>query len=222
SQSRIRSVSVSCNNQKEVLSARHFISTIPLPVLVKSLDPKPPEQVMRAASGLRSRDLVTVTLMLDHPRVTEHTWIYVPEKKIPFGRIHEPTNWSDSMAPPGKSLLVIEYFCFRGDSTWSSSDEELVSRTRECLDGLGIIKESDVIDGVVLRIPNAYPLFNVGYEDNCRTIYQYLSGFENLYTAGRGGMFRYYNMDHTMLAGFDVAESVLKKQSMARQTVATI
>ena len=219
SNSEIESVQVSCNNQHEEISAKHFISTIPLPVLVKLFNPGPPKDVIEAANQLRSRDLVTVTLMINQPRVTEDTWIYVPEKSIPFGRIHEPTNWSDSMAPPGKSLLVIEYFCFRGDKTWSTEDEELIARTSNSLAELGILKQADIMDGVVLRIPNAYPLFNVGYADHCQTIYRYLSTFENLYTAGRGGMFKYYNMDHTMLAGFDVARSVLQKQEKALEAV---
>lgn len=212
SNTRIHSVDVTCHGQTENMSANHFISTIPLPVLVNSLRPKPPEDVLMAASKLRSRDLVTVTLMINRPKVTEHTWIYIPEKSIPFGRIHEPTNWSDSMAPAGKSLLVIEYFCFRGDKTWDSEDSELAASTSKSLVELGIIKQDDIIDQVVLRIPNAYPLFNVGYEGHCRTINRYLSTFDNLYTAGRGGMFRYYNMDHAMQAGFDVAKSVLQEQ----------
>ena len=215
--SRIHSVDVLCNGQRETLSASHFISTIPLPVLIKSLKPEPPEPVMHAASQLRSRDLVTVTLMIDKPRITEHTWIYIPEKSIPFGRIHEPTNWSDSMAPEGKSLLVIEYFCFRGDKTWASSDEELVADTAKYLVDLEIINQQDIIDQVVLRIPSAYPLFNVGYAQHCKTINDYLSTFDNLYTAGRGGMFRYYNMDHAMQAGFDVAKSVLLQQEEAKE-----
>lgn len=210
--SRIQSVEMLCNDRPSQISASHFISTIPLPVLVNSLRPKPPQHVLDAASQLRSRDLLTVTLMINQPRVTDHTWIYVPEKAIPFGRIHEPTNWSDNMAPPGKSLLVVEYFCFRGDDTWNNEDSELVASTSKILVELGIINQHDIIDQVVMRIPNAYPLFEVGYSDHCHTINQYLERFENLYTAGRGGMFKYYNMDHAMKAGFDVAKAIQQKQ----------
>lgn len=221
SRSRIQSVKVLSNNRQSLLSANQFISTLPLPVFVQSLRPLPPDYVLEAASRLRSRDLVTVTLMINRPRVTDQTWIYVPEKTIPFGRIHEPTNWSRSMAPDGQSLLVIEYFCFRGDKIWNSDDEGLVSLTSKHLINLGIIKQDDIIDQVVLRIPNAYPLFEVGYSDHCHTINRYLETFENLYTAGRGGMFRYYNMDHAMQAGFDAAKSVLEKQSTAMKNIST-
>ena len=221
SDSRIQSVEMLCDNRTSKISASHFVSTIPLPILINSLRPKPPEDVLEAASKLRSRDLVTVTLMINRPRVTDHTWIYIPEKSIPFGRIHEPTNWSNSMAPPGKSLLVVEYFCFRGDKTWNSEDFELITSASKILHDLGIIDQKDIIDQVVMRIPNAYPLFEIGYSENCHTINQYLERFENLHTAGRGGMFKYYNMDHTMKAGFDVAETIQQKQTEMNGMVST-
>jgi len=206
----IDSVEVIQAGRHRVVMAGQFISTIPLPVLVSALRPHPPAEVMAAAARLRSRDLVTVTIMVNRPRVTEETWIYVPEKTIPFGRIHEPTNWSRCMAPEGKSLLVTEYFCFRGDAVWDGSDMALAMRTIDSLVRLGIIKRHEVIGHVVQRIANAYPLFEVGYSEDCRTIYAYLHRFSNLYTAGRGGMFRYYNMDHAMQAGMDAAHDILQ------------
>ena len=217
--SKIKSIETSCNGQAEQFNARHFISTIPLPELVKYLHPSPPKNVLEAASQLQSRDLVTVTLMINRPRVTDQTWIYVPEKSIPFGRVHEPTNWSKEMSTDGKSLLVVEYFCFRGDKTWNSEDKELADETSRILVKLGLVKNKDILDHKVLRVANAYPLFNVGFKEHCSTIYQYLEHFDNLFTAGRGGMFRYYNMDHAMQAGFDASNFVLKNQAKIMETI---
>lgn len=114
------------------------------------------------------------------------------------------------MAPEGQSLLVTEYFCFRGDAVWDSDDTALAVQTIDSLVMLGFINRHEVIGHVVQRITNAYPLFEVGYSENCHTIYAYLRRFSNLYTAGRGGMFRYYNMDHAMQAGMDAAHDILK------------
>jgi len=186
-----------------------FISSIPVATLVQLLDPKPPTEVLEAASKLKYRDLVVVTIMLDRARVTDQTWIYIPEQKIPFGRIHEPTNWSSKMAPVGKTLLVTEHFCFRGDETWSASDEELAEKTISNLVNLGFIKRHEVLDKVVLRIPRAYPLFEVGYTTQLEKICAYLDRFRNLRLIGRGGMFRYYNMDHTLESGISAAEALM-------------
>ncbi len=190
-----------------------FISSIPVATLVQLLDPKPPAEVLEAASKLKYRDLVLVTIMLNRERVTDQTWIYIPEKKIPFGRIHEPTNWSSEMAPAGKTLLVTEHFCFRGDAIWSASDEDLAEITINNLLRLGFIKRHEVIDKVVLRIPRAYPLFEVGYAAQQEKIGNYLARYSNLRLIGRGGMFRYYNMDHALESGIAAAAAIMADRS---------
>ena len=189
------------------------ISSIPITNLVKMLDPEPPEDVLKAADKLRFRDMVIVAIMLNRERVTDQNWIYIPEQKIPFGRLHEPTNWSPKMAPEGKTLLVMEYFCFSGDKTWCAGDEELVDNTVRNLEKLRLIKRGEVIDHVVIRVPKAYPLFEVGYREHYDKICVYLSKFKNLHITGRGGMFKYHNMDQAIASGMEAAEKIIKRNS---------
>lgn len=209
SRGRIEAVTVRSGERTERRRANAFLSSLPLNGLVNRLDPKPPAEILAAANRLRFRDLVTVTVMLDRPRVTDQSWIYVPERNIPFGRIHEPTNWSARMAPAGRTLLVTEHFCFRGDRVWNADDGALVATTVASLEQLGLIHGSDVIDSLVLRVPHAYPVFEIGYADNRRKICDYLGSFENLRVIGRGGMFQYFNMDHAMESGIAAAGDVL-------------
>jgi protoporphyrinogen oxidase len=176
--------------------------------------------VRAAAARLRYRDLVIVAVMLERERATDQTWIYFPGKDIPFGRLHEPTNWSAAMAPPGRTLLVTECFCFRGDATWNASDAELIETTVHHLEKLGFIRQHEVCDGMVVRIPAAYPLFEVGYQERSRILSDYLERFENLQVAGRGGLFRYYNMDQAIASGLAAAEALLGRDTEMRATVA--
>jgi len=193
-----------------VMPGEEFISSIPITNLVNMLHPAPPENILTAASQLRFRDLVIAAVMINRKRVTDQTWIYIPEQKIPFGRLHEPTNWSEKMAPEGRTILVAEFFSFKGDGIWSKSDEELTAITVENLENMGFIKKHEVIDSVVVRVPNAYPLFEVGYKGLCDKIYEYLGRFKNLHITGRSGMFRYYNMDHAIESGIKTAENIIK------------
>ena len=91
------------------------------------------------------------------------------------------------MAPEGKTLVVAEFFSFKGDGIWNESDERLVDITVENMEHLGFIKKHEVIDSAVVRVPKAYPLFEVGYKELCDKLYDYLSRFRNLHIAGRGG-----------------------------------
>jgi protoporphyrinogen oxidase len=200
------------------LEGDEFVSTIPLTSLVRMLHPKAPDGVLEAASKLRYRDLVVVAVMVGRERVTDQTWIYVPDRRIPFSRIHEPTNWSPKMAPEGKTLLVAEHFCSRGDDTWGATDGELIEATTAHLERLGFIGKREVEDAVVLRIPNAYPLFEVGYREHQERISDYLARFENLHIAGRSGAFAYMNMDHAIASGIEAAGKVMERAGLAPGT----
>ena len=206
---RIEGASVRSRGRVRWFPAAQCISTLPVTKLVTLLDPAPPRAILDAAARLKFRDLVVAAIMVDQERVTDQTWIYIPEKKIPFGRIHEPTNWSPAMAPPGKSLLVAEFFSNRGDAIWKRSDGELTALTVDNLCRLGFIERDKVLDSMIVRVPKAYPLFEVGYRKYADELLDYIGRFENLHVAGRGGMFRYYNMDVALRSGLETAESII-------------
>lgn len=217
---RIESVSARQGDQPSELFGDEVLSTIPLTQVIQALSPHPPSHVRAAAARLRYRDLVIVTVMLKRERATDQSWIYFPGKDIPFGRLHEPTNWSAAMAPPGCTLLVTERFCFRGDATWNATDGELTDSTVAHLVKLGLIRPHEVQDGLVLRIAAAYPLFDVGYQEQVQVICDYLKRFENLQLAGRNGRFSYFNIDQTMACGLTAAQELLGRDIEMRAAVA--
>ncbi len=206
-----RIVDLRVRRQGEILtvSGDSYISSIPLTRLAGMLRPAPPSSVQKAAANLRFRDLVIVAVMVNREQITDQTWIYVPERRIPFGRIHEPTNWSREMAPAGHSLLVVEYFSFRGDAIWSLDDHALADLTIGHLATLGFLPRNEVADSMVVRVPNAYPLFELGYQEHVGVLRDFFDGFENLAVAGRSGMFSYYNMDVALRSGMDTAERII-------------
>ncbi len=212
---RIRSISVRRDNGMITIPAEEFISSIPITKLIGMLNPAPPAHVLETAAKLRFRDLVVVAIMVDRAHLTDQTWIYIPEQKIPFGRIHEPTNWSPAMAPPGRSLLVMEYFSFKDDPVWNMQNDRLADLTVDNLALLGFINRHEVVDSMVVRVRNAYPLFEVGYRKNAESLHDYRRRFPNLHVTGRSGMFRYYNMDVAIRSGMETAEKVMKKSRTA-------
>ena len=57
---------------------------------------------------------------------------------------------------------------------------------------------ADVVDGVKVRVPKAYPMYDGAYREAVDACRSYLEGFENLQTFGRNGLHRYNNQDHSM------------------------
>jgi protoporphyrinogen oxidase len=219
---RIERVEAGSPQGEVVMEGKEFVSSIPLSSLVGMLAPEAPLEIQDAASRLRYRDLVVAAISVDREKVTDQSWIYLPEKSIPFGRLHEPKNWSPLMADEGKTVLVAEYFCFRGDEVWEARDEEIVETTIAHLEQLGFIDRHAARGGQIVRVPRAYPLFEVGYADQVAILFEYLKGFVNLHVIGRNGMFRYYNMDHAIESGLDAAEDVLARDPRAGRTTRAV
>jgi protoporphyrinogen oxidase len=211
--SRIESLTVTGHRGTRDIAGEEFISSMPVTTLVRMLRPSAPRNVLDAALRLRFRDLVVVAVMIDRRRVTDQTWIYIPEQAIPFGRIHEPTNWSEKMAPPDKTLVVAEFFSFQGDPIWNQHDDGLADMAIENLERLGFIQRNEVLDFAVVRVPKAYPLFEVGYRGHVSVIYDYLRRFKNLHIAGRSGVFQYYNMDVAIKSGIETADEIIHQST---------
>ena len=188
----------------------HFISSMPVRELVNCLDPKPPAAVLEAADRLRYRDFLTVGLVIDHPEVFPDNWIYIHSPAVKVGRIQNFKSWSPHMLPDqSKSSVGLEYFVQENDDVWGASDEELVALATREVEALGLVPKNRVVDGCVIRIPKAYPVYDDIYQDCLKTIREYLDTLPNLQLVGRNGQHRYNNQDHSMVTAMYAARNVL-------------
>jgi len=108
-----------------------------------------------------------------------------------------------------KTTLGLEYFCNQGDDLWNTPDEELVELGRREVEILEIAKAEDVIDGVVFRVENTYPVYDSDYKEVLGTVREYLESLENFQTIGRNGLHRYNNQDHAMLTGMLAVRNII-------------
>jgi protoporphyrinogen oxidase len=190
--------------------ADHLISTLPLRGLVDALVPEPPAAVRAAARELKYRDFLTVGLVLDRADLFPDNWIYVHTPGVKVGRIQNFNNWSAAMVPePGRTCLGLEYFCFEGDELWTSSDSELIALATRELGQLALALGARVVDGTVIRMPKAYPVYDAEYRGHLGAVRAHLDGVPNLHTVGRNGMHKYNNQDHSMLTAMMAVENML-------------
>ena len=142
------------------------VSSLPLREIVLMAHPKPPQEVIDAALGLRYRDFLTVALVVDGEDLFPDNWIYIHEPGVRVGRIQNYRSWSPWMVPdPDKACVGLEYFCFVGDDLWTMSDEDLVELATVELEQLGLAERSKVERGFAIRVPKAYPIYDADYAE---------------------------------------------------------
>ena len=196
-------------NHNQVIETHEVVSTLPLSITVQLMDPIASEDALLAAQNLRFRNLILVALFLNVESITQNASIYFPDRTIPFTRVYEPKNRSLEMCPLGKTSLVAEIPCQKGDQLWKLKDDQLVRLVTAYFIQAGWFKDETILDAKVVRINHAYPILELGYEEKVHKINAFLQQFDNLKTSGRNGKFVYAHFHDMMKFGKEVIEDYL-------------
>jgi protoporphyrinogen oxidase len=189
----------------------HLVSSMPIKQLVAELEPRLPENVLRAGQALRYRDFVTVGLILRERHRFSDNWIYIHDPNVKVGRVQNYKSWSPEMVPDHDYCCYgLEYFCFEGDGLWTKPDAELIALAKKELEQVQLAVQSDVVDGCVIRQAKAYPVYDDDYKKNVEIVREALEArFPTLHLVGRNGMHKYNNQDHAMMTAMLTARNII-------------
>jgi protoporphyrinogen oxidase len=217
-----RVVSVSGNDKtghRLDFAGDYFFSTMPIKELTKALrGVEIPTDIREISDGLQYRDFVTVGLLVkrltvedkDRPKqLIRDNWIYIQEPDVRAGRLQIFNNWSPYMVKdPDTVWIGVEYFCYQTDDLWTMPEADMANLAKAELERIGILKQSEVLDATVIRMPKTYPAYFGTYTrfDELRA---YMDGFENLFLVGRNGMHKYNNQDHSMLTAMTAVDNII-------------
>jgi protoporphyrinogen oxidase len=192
------------------LPVDHVVSSMPLPALLRAMDPPVPPLVQQAADDLSFRDFLSVALVVPADKVAwDDNWIYIHDPDVKTMRIQNFGSWSPYLVKDGRNVLGLEYTVLEGDEWWSASDEHLIATGIEELASLGLMRAADVEGGYVVRMPKAYPTYDEDYKANVAVLRAWLEEHTaNVHPVGRNGMHRYNNQDHSMLTAMLTVENL--------------
>lgn len=180
------------------LACDHVWSTIPMAVLARITDPAPPADVRHAMERLDQRSMVLVYLVLDQDRFTEYDAHYFPSADVPFTRLSEPKNYSGAREPRGRTVLCAEVPCSTDDPVWTAADATLSAMVLEGLARAGLPVRSRVVEVTARRLPSAYPLYRVGFEEHFNRLDAWVSALPGVLSFGRQGLYAHDNTHHAL------------------------
>jgi protoporphyrinogen oxidase len=199
------------NGELELRSADHIISSAAIRDVAAMLRPGLSDEAMNAAESLRYRDFLTVALISKDKLFLPDNWIYIHDPSVKVGRVQNFKSWSPELVPdPSLCCYGLEYFCFKGDGTWSMADDDLITLATQELHKLGLIDPADVLDGCVVRQAKAYPVYDDDYKQNVETFVKEVEQrYPTLHMVGRNGMHKYNNQDHAMMTAMLTARNII-------------
>ncbi|HSH03620.1 MAG TPA: FAD-dependent oxidoreductase [Anaerolineae bacterium] len=185
----------------QTISADTLISTIPISAL-RQLLPQPNNPLPNL--DLHYRGFISLNLILNQETVSPDLWTYFPDDDFIFGRTHEPKNWSPALVPdPQTTSLGLEIFANPDDHIWRQSNDQLAQTAIQQLTRLNWITPDAVQDHWAIRIPHAYPIYDLTYRQRLQAIKGYFDQWPRLHLLGRTGAFRYMDTDGVIESVFD-------------------
>jgi protoporphyrinogen oxidase len=171
-------------------------STLPISLLVRSMRPEPPREVLESATRISFRGMILIYLTLEQDQFSEYDAHYFPEESIPISRLSEPKNYSASTEPRGATVLCAELPSDPGTQEWEMTDQELGDLLRRWLEQAGLPVRARTLRVTTRRLRQAYPVYIRGYENDVGLADRWLGQIEGLLTFGRQALFVHDNTHH--------------------------
>jgi len=135
----------------------------------------------------------------------------VHDASVEVGRVSNFRNWLPSIyGTSTSSILCLEYWCYFEDPLWNKDHDQLIDTARDEIVRTGLVKDGDVREGHVVRLPRCYPVYFRGYREVMEPVEDYLNTIGGLHVIGRYGAYKYNNQDHSILMGMRAAENILE------------
>ena len=195
---------------EDIIECKYILSSMPLAHLPKTIKPHPPKDVQTAGKNLGFRDFLSVALIVEQQKSFPDNWIYIHEPNVKVGRVQNYGNWSPFLVKDGKTCLGLEYFVNEGDELWEMEDDDLIKLAIREIEELGLAPKEKLGEGYVVRMPKAYPVYDLDYSKNVDLIKDWLEkDHKNIYPIGRNGMHKYNNQDHSMVTAVQSVRNIL-------------
>jgi protoporphyrinogen oxidase len=93
------------------------------------------------------------------------------------------------------------------------TDDELIQTGKSDIIKAGFVKQEEILEGRVIKLPRCYPVYFKDYKLILRPVEDYLGSIRNLHVIGRYGAYKYNNQDHSIIMGIFAAENILKNKN---------
>ena len=127
-----------------------------------------------------------------------------PEGDIRMTRMSEPKNYFGVDEPEGMTTVCAELPCAMGGDTWNLSDEELGELIQQDL-ARAELPQHKPIEVFTRRLPQAYPVYTMGYESYLNSIESWVEKIPGLLVYGRQGLFAHDNTHHALFMAYSAA-----------------
>lgn len=200
-ENRITSVQYEKNYNHFVLNSDFIINTLPLSITMRMLG---------QPIDLNYQKVDAVYLLVDRPFVSDYHWIYFVDSNISINRMVEFKNMSQVDTPEDVSVVCAEVTQHHPDP---------IQKVVEDLCRVGLIKESEILDTMVIREDFAYPVYTNNYDEELKKAENLLSKYKNFFVVGRAAEFRHREVDDNFASAIQAVDQITQQFPKPKEEV---
>lgn len=125
--------------------------------------------------------IIMVFLFIDKPKLFDSWVINFYDQNICFSRIAQQNFLSETIAPPGKSLLSIEIRTTENNPLWKMSDSQLYKLVVHDLESSKILSKEKIDDYKIIKFKNLFPNPLLKKQNSREKIIEFINSHQNEY-----------------------------------------
>ena len=184
------------------------ISTVPIAALVRLITGFDTRRLREHVDAIKIRSMILVAFEFDQPKALPYRTLIFPEHDVCFNRLFEQNEYSRDTVENGRSVVVADVTCPRGDPWLDKPDADLVEMVRADMATLPYIRLERITDACVKRVEYAYVTPDVETRRRIYHVHHELKRIANLVLVGRFAVGEYDNSDYAIDNGMTLGAMI--------------
>lgn len=180
-------------------------------------------KLINKPTGLKYRGIILVFLELNHTDVLPKgiDFIYIDDKEIYFNRVSDQNSFVKN--PDLNKTIICCEITYSPDDVYDNMDMNyLINEVKKQIVSLGLTKENNILDTKVIKLPEVYPMFFVGYQNELARTKARIDSIGNMYTLGSLAEYAYSDLQVLFGKSIDLAEVLTNKTFQVNKIDKTI
>lgn len=200
------------NNQIVSIISNEKVTLNPKDIVINTTSYTTLSKLIKHKTELKYRGVTLVYLFINKKSVFPHgiDFIYIDDPKISFNRVSEQSQFIKQ--PLGdKNVYICEIAYNEGDKIDQMDEKELIDLVINDFISLGFIGHKDVLDSKVIKLPEVYPMFFLGYQKAFAKTKSTVDQIVNLYNKGSLAEYHYSDLQVLFSKAIDLADLLTSK-----------
>jgi len=195
--------------------ADFVVSTIPLTLAIKSLEPQAPKKVLESAKKIGFLSFIALYIVIPDRNILSSSYLYFVGR--PYNRISEMKKFSRYLCPADENMVAVEISCHDNEKVWSYSKEQVLDMCIKFLEKDNVVNRKEIKKTFLLKARYAYPIYYHDHEEHLDNIFDYLKTIPNFEVTGRVGKYLYVDIDQCLTNSFNLVDEIMPKLEKAKK-----